>query len=585
MNGPAGRGSGRLLGAIAALVVACGAPALAFALGLVLSDDVEGYWNTTIAAGVGWRDGSPQAPLVGAGNANQFPGATGAVTVNDDSNLNYRHGDVVSQPVTLVSEVNLSYRGQYGVFARVRGWYDYALENRGVPHGHAPNGYVPGANLDDSGFFAANQFQGFELLDAYAQGTFDIAQQRLLLRLGKQVINWGESLLYPGINVFNPLDATWLGRAGANPIDGGFVPVNRVYANLLTRAGFSLEAFYNLDWARSNLPPCGTYASFADSGFDPGCNKATTSGLPDQLVLSQGSAIPSLYAPDPSKWGQFGLAAKSFIEPIGAQVGVYYVRYNSPNPIISPILGATSADFKIQTSYVEAVEAVAVSAATGFRNAALSGQLTEFLGFPVQRNFPTLIQGAIDKQGPYAAAGAAPIGSVFPGYLRVNVTQLQLGGSVQFSPIRGLYDVSLTAETSFQWAPGLPGTNQERLGRYGNFGTAEYNGSCQGGANVCEVAGFATPFAWGYRVRLQAQLPQPGTGITLVPVLFFAQDVQGYSTDSTMVQGRLSGGAALRAIYLRRLYAEVGGTWYRRNTAFDPLRDRGTYTLAAGVTF
>jgi len=261
------------------------------------------------------------------------------------------------------------------------------------------------------------------------------------------------------------------------------------------------------------------------------------------------------------------------------------VRYNSPNPVINPIPGTSFADFKIQTSYPDGVEAFAVSAATGVRNLALSGQLTEFLGLPVQRNFPTLIQGAINKEGPYAAGEAASIGSVFPGYFRVNVTQLQFGGTLLFSPVRGLYDMSLTAETNFQWAPGLPSTNQERLGRYGNYGTAEFNGSCQGGDNVCQVDGFVTSFAWGYRLRLQAQLPQPGTGVTLVPVLFFGQDVKGYSPDSTMVQGRVTVGAALRAVYLAHFYAEIGGTWYRRNTEFDPLRDRGLYTLAAGMSF
>jgi hypothetical protein len=32
-------------------------------------------------------------------------------------------------------------------------------------------------------------------------------------------------------------------------------------------------------------------------------------------------------------------------------------------------------------------------------------------------------------------------------------------------------------------------------------------------------------------------------------------------------------------------FAEFGATWYRRNTEFDPLRDRWNCTLAAGVTF
>ena len=42
------------------------------------------------------------------------------------------------------------------------------------------------------------------------------------------------------------------------------------------------------------------------------------------------------------------------------------------------------------------------------------------------------------------------------------------------------------ASWSMQWVPGLPGTDQERLGRCGNFGTAEYNGACpqSGGVNI-----------------------------------------------------------------------------------------------------
>ena len=71
------------------------------------------------------------------------------------------------------------------LFARVRGWYDMWLENHGVPHGHAPNGYVPGARLDDSGFYTPNQFSGFELLDAFAYGNFDVGDARLTARLGE----------------------------------------------------------------------------------------------------------------------------------------------------------------------------------------------------------------------------------------------------------------------------------------------------------------------------------------------------------------------------------------------------------------
>lgn len=65
---------------------------------------------------------------------------------------------------------------------RGKGWYDYTLDRRGVPHGSSANGDTPGARLDDSDFEALSKFSGASLLDAYvyAYGTTEPLEQGLL---------------------------------------------------------------------------------------------------------------------------------------------------------------------------------------------------------------------------------------------------------------------------------------------------------------------------------------------------------------------------------------------------------------------
>ena len=56
------------------------------------------------------------------------------------------------------------------------------------------------------------------LLDAYVRGTFDLGGRNLNVRLGNQVVSWGEStFISNGINIVNPVDVTKLRAPGAEP--------------------------------------------------------------------------------------------------------------------------------------------------------------------------------------------------------------------------------------------------------------------------------------------------------------------------------------------------------------------------------
>ena len=583
MPRPCRHGAGfaaRIVAGLAAVL-----PQAAAAFGFELNEDWRGAWNTAIVAAAAWRAQAPDPQFVGFGNRNQFPGAFGQQNSADDSNLNFGKGNIVTAPVSIASELELRYRDRFGAFGRVRAWDDLWLGHHGVPHGHVANGYVPGARLDDSGFYNSNRFRGVKLQDLFAWGNFDLGEARLTARVGKQVINWGESLLFPGFNAFNPLNLSAAGRPGSR-IEDALTPLNRVYLNLLPVQGPSLEAFYDLAWTRSSLPACGTFASPSDLGFDPSCNLYTPAlGLPDRTVLERGLVVQRSNAPDPGRGGQWGLATRWFAEPLGTEFGLFYVRYHSANPMLNAIKGTTELNSAIEVQYPQDVQAFALSAATGMRNLALSAELSFTRGLPAQRNFVTVVQG-LSGGGPYAAGVAAtPVGGTFPGYLRVNRTQLLAGGTLDLGSVVGVSDASITAEGNFQWVTNLPGTDRERIGRNPNYGTAAYDGQCQGGLNVCEVAGFATPFSWGYRVLARMTVPNVASGVALQPVAVFSQDVRGYSTNGELLQGRWAAGLVLRVVYQRAMFIDFGRTWFRRDTPFDPLRDRAVYTVLGGVTF
>ena len=70
---------------------------------------------------------------------------------------------------------------------------------------------------------------GTQLLDAFGYYLYDIDGQPGSARLGKQVVNWGEStFIQGGLNVINPFNLAALRRPGSEVKDA-LVPVNLFY--------------------------------------------------------------------------------------------------------------------------------------------------------------------------------------------------------------------------------------------------------------------------------------------------------------------------------------------------------------------
>ncbi len=578
---------------------------------------VLGVTKTTITIGGAWRNADPHMQLVGAGAGQgenpEFPGASGAVGVNDDGNLNFGKYDLVSNPMTLVSEMTFRHSSGQGIFLRLRAWNDIMLESRTMPHGSGPTRYVQNVQLDDTNYLGAAQFHGIDIYDAFFFGHYKLGQTHLDLRLGRQALQWGESILYPGLNALNPYDVAWLTITGAPVLNGGRLPVNRVYLNVAPPGGWTIDGFFNLEFRSTVLPGCGTYFSTLDNGMHPGCNVATALGVPDvtaNIIRTRNFYNGRLYAggvfpeggPDaldasmaPSRWSGYGISAHKFVESLDTNFGFYYASYTNPTPVAAPVVGTDPLDFAMNTMFVEEdVKVLGVSAATGARNLALYGQLTYSMDLPSQRNAPAFIEGSLSGTGPYGWMQEY-VNKEAPGYYPLDVAQLQLGGTWQFGEHVHLSDAKLTFETNLQYAtnhPGLQGPNAERLGRYGNFGTADWNQQgyiCDPGpldngvVNRCEVDGFVTDFSVGYKLRAQATIPKVGPGLTFIPILVFNHDPYGFSPDGAILEGRLSLSTFLRVLLRQKYFVEAGLVMYNRGADWDPLADRGQYSLVFGI--
>ena len=253
----------------------------------------------------------------------------------------------------------------------------------------------------------------------------------------------------------------------------------------------SIEAFYALDWKRSNLPACGTFAQVVDAIADPGCIAGTAAvpltdrqqyqlaPLADNPLLT-----PRMAAQKPGSGNQYGISTRYFVEALDTEFGLYYATFHATTPVLNVSLcdqgpqGCSSLDgLALPLQYHEDVKAYAVSAATGVRNLVLSAELSQFNDLPAQRNFPELIDGATRNQGIYAdRMRAAGDGNVFDGGWKADRSQLLLGGQLDLSSSVGLADASLAVEAAGQWVSNLPGIDEERIGRGGNWGAPAFNG-------------------------------------------------------------------------------------------------------------
>ncbi len=603
-----------LSGVAAAVAALLSAPVAA--VDFEVGDGWRGTWDNSVSVGTAWRARDADRKLYSAADG-QLVGKSGGQAPNttDEGNLNYKKGDQFTTLFKWITELQLQ-KGEMGALVRAKAWYDYTLNHQNVRYGNQNNGYngFNGTNLtdrkplSDDGFATLNRFDGVYLLDAYVYDTYDVAGKPLQLRVGNQVVNWGESLFIQGINQINPIDVPSFHKPGAQ-LKEVLLPVPVVYANQALGELGSLELFYQAQWKPTPIDMgCGNYWSVVGSniGHSVGpCDNITSPfGGSQPLGTMNKQYIATVDSQKPSNYGQFGAAYRFNIEKLDTEFGVYGMRYHSRTPIVSLVnvgngLAKNGMPFDATWEYPDAIKAYGISAATNVVGWSLAGEASLRKDVPVQIDGNDVLFGGLGL-GPYGQTGTAVSGAnggngYLRGFTRANVKQLQVNAVKAGNRLLGGDQYVFVAEAAAQWND-LPGYKDNpsalRYNRAFIFGAGSapgYGGSTCGTLNTtaagCANDGYVSGFAWGYRLKLDVTYNDVFAGVALTPSVFWSHDVKGFAADGQFNEDRQVLGLGVRFSYNRQYTLDLGATKFNGNAKYDPLRDRDFYSATMNVAF
>ncbi|CDF85978.1 hypothetical protein PKB_4654 [Pseudomonas knackmussii B13] len=491
--------------------------------------EIEGSFDSSLSIGASWSTQNPNKNLIGVNN-----GGKGLSQTSDDGHLNYKSGDAFSKIFKGIHDLELKYQDT-GVFLRGKYWYDMAVEDDDT-------NFKP---IEDSGRKTAAKGKGAELLDAFIYHKYTIGELPGNVRLGKQVVNWGEStFIQNGISVINPVDVSAFRRPGSE-IKEALVPVNMFYLSQNLTDNLSAEGFYQLEWDQTVVDNCGTFFSQPDVVAD-GCsnnlavlsnNRASINALngllgPNlavtQSAYGEGVIVPRGPDRDARDSGQYGLSLKYFADALNTEFGGYYMNYHTRLPIFSGS-GASVAKVNAINSRITSLAAISPTLAAQAGAVAMAGNSSYFIEYPedihlyglsfsttlptgtawqgeisyrpnapVQLNTTDILYAGLDPVaigGNHVYSNASVLngqaGQDIHGYERKEITQLQTTFTQFIDQVMGAERLTLVGEVGWTHVGGLESQSKARYGRDPVFGPGPLAGTLNG-APTCQALNAST---------------------------------------------------------------------------------------------
>ncbi|ALI06540.1 MULTISPECIES: DUF1302 domain-containing protein [Pseudomonas] len=583
--------------------------------------EIEGQFDSSLSVGASWSTANANKDLIGVNN-----GGKGLSQTSDDGHLNFKRGETFSKIFKGIHDLELKY-GDTGVFVRGKYWYDFELKDEHRLY----------KDISDSNRKEGAKSSGGQILDAFVYHNYSIADQPGSVRLGKQVVSWGEStFIQGGINSINPVDVSAFRRPGAE-IKEGLIPVNMFYVSQSLTDNLSAEAFYQIEWDQTVVDNCGTFFSQPDVIAD-GCtdnlrvlNKRSTIPLPGVIlpilegqgvdINEEGVLVRRGPDRDARDSGQWGASLKYMFEPLDTEFGAYFMNYHSRAPIFSaqgaaqqfytagpiaalrPLIVAGNSNYFVE--YPEDIRLYGLSFSTTLpTGTAWSGEISYRPNAPVQLSTTDILFAGVT---PLPGFGDASVlqgtpGQDLHGYRRKEITQFQTTFTHFLDQVMGASRLTLVGEIGVTHVGGLESKSDARYGRDPVFGPGELpNGFCNslntstatgGGQTIndvnsnCNNDGFTTSTSWGYRARAIWEYPDVFAGVNLKPNVAWSHDVKGYSPGpgGNFEEGRKAVSLGLDAEYQNTYNASLAYTNFFGGD-FSTVDDRDFLALSVGVTF
>ncbi|WP_448550420.1 DUF1302 domain-containing protein [Thalassotalea fusca] len=391
-------------------------------------------------------------------SATLWDGQGGYSNNGDLGNLNYDAGDTFSRLFKGTHELEIK-KDNMGLFVRGMYFYDFEMMDSDRPWDNLVSGVNNDPCRDDE---AKEQVcRDIRLLDAYFYGDFEIGEMPFSVKVGQQIIGWGEStLISHGISEINPVDIARLKAPGAELVEA-FIPFGAVFASLGVSENFSVEMFYQYDWEKTVLPAPGSYFSTNDFAGDGGHYNNIQLGFtgnPDmdldfllaglnQIGGMMRSGDPALMAAassaylayptkltlkaagdksalEPEDGGQYGVRLSWYLPEFNdTEVSLYHMNYHSRRPLFSGVTANFSAESiahdltmlaagsvtednyheltafsKVQLAYPEDIKLYAMSFNTTLWDTAIAGEMSYRQDEPLQIDDVELLFAAMPQQ-------------------------------------------------------------------------------------------------------------------------------------------------------------------------------------------
>lgn len=550
---------------------------------------ISGNFDTTISWGASRRIQSRDPALVAISS-----GGSGFSSNVDDGNLNYDKG-LISNAIKVTHDLDVDYEN-FGAFVRGSYFYDFVNNDKA--------GLTKQAK-DKVG-------KDIQLLDAYVRGSFELGGRPLDLRLGNQVVSWGEStFIQNSINVLNPVDVSKFRIPGAE-LREALLPVPMLWASHELTENLSLEAVYLARFEHTEIDPPGTYFSTNDFAGDGGQYVTTGFGfVPDSICTVPPPAptdptfatyfarcVPRANDRDAKDSGQYGLALHWLVPELNdTEFGFYYMNYHSRLPMISAIAASTvgaASTGAYFIEYPEDIQLFGISFNTELIQSgiALQGELSYRKDAPFQIDDVEILFGALrlDLAGIPTQLSGYNAGDVVQGYKLLDVVQYQMTATKLFGASNpfGANQLVLLAEAGITHVTNMP---DKSVLRFDGPGTGRPGDPTAGALTVpggsYQEDGFADATSWGYRIVSRLDYDSALGAATLSPRIAFAHDVNGTSPGpgGNFIEGRRALTLGMGLNYLNRWTADVSYTRFYGAGGFNLINDRDFIAMNVKYSF
>lgn len=490
-------------------------------------------WDTNVAYSAQWRvakqdDNKFEYRDLGAGNERESIERYTVLVNANDGNNNFNRS-LVQNKFSVVTEMNLAWRN-FGLFARGRAYYDDVYDSR-TDHSEEDfitynSGTANGGDTDYREFpdgTVDEHRDRIEMLDYFLFASGELPGERLFdIRLGSQVINWGEATFSPGINgLQNRADLIARNTPGVE-VKEILLPTGALYGQVDVVPDLTFEAYYQYEWKKTELNGVGSF--FSDRDFlGPGAQNFLL-GLAQNVVIS----VPRTADEAASDSGQWG-AALHWITDGGTDFGLYYVNAHNKSPAYQlNYNGFIPEDYTIV--YFEDIQGYAASFTTVMGVANIQGEIS------YKKDSPVVNLAGDPEKGDFIS--------------------MQLGGSYVPEPTMFWDDANLTFELA---GVSIDSHDSSEL-RYDDHAAAVF-------------------------LRLELSYLNVFSGLDLKVPIFLQRGLKGNILETAMVEDATAFNITFKGVYLNNFTTQIGYTNFFDGGENHLITDRDNVSLSLSYSF